>query len=80
VPRLKRKPFSAFYTINDNIPAAMLFTFHVSSGAKQYVTQLSADDWEGAKRALITSEGFRQFAEATMPVTVGAAITDADVS
>ena len=57
----------------------MFFTFHVSSGSRHYVTQHGASDWGGAKEALITSEAFRQFSEAAMPVTTGAALTHADV-
>jgi hypothetical protein len=57
----------------------MLFTFHVSSGTKSYVTQHQADDWPGARDALIGSEGFRQFAESLMPVTVSAPLTNNDI-
>jgi hypothetical protein len=57
----------------------MLFTLHVSSADKSYVTQHRADDWEGARDALIASEGFREFAEALMPITAGAPLTSGDI-
>ena len=57
----------------------MLFTYHVSSGSKSYVTQHEAADWEGSKRVLIGSAAFRQFTEAMMPSTIGAPITADEV-
>jgi len=48
---------------------AMLLTYLVSSGARSYTTQQVVAEWKSAPAALVTSEGFRQFAEVAMPVT-----------
>jgi hypothetical protein len=47
----------------------MLLTYFVSSGARSYTTQQVVAQWKDAPAALVTSEGFRQFAEVAMPVT-----------
>jgi hypothetical protein len=39
----------------------MLFTFHVTAGTQGYVEQSEADDWVGAKKALLASDGFQKF-------------------
>jgi hypothetical protein len=57
----------------------VLFTFHVSSGARSYVTQHPADDWQGAKEALVGSEAFRQFTEAAIPASRQEPISERDV-
>jgi hypothetical protein len=57
----------------------VLFTFQVGSGDKSYTTQFSADDWAGARDALIASEGFRRFSEAAMPITADTPISEADI-
>ena len=57
----------------------MLFTFHVTSGTHGYVEQSEADDWTGAQKALLASEGFQQFIAMALPSTAGAPIVDADV-
>jgi hypothetical protein len=48
---------------------AMLLTYFVSSGARSYATQQVVAQWKDAPAALVTSEGFRQFAQVAMPVT-----------
>jgi hypothetical protein len=56
-----------------------LFSFHVSSARDSYITQHRADDWQGAREALLASGGFHQFSEEQMPSTVGAPLVGEDV-